>query len=409
MGMSYSMHLSNKKNAVSTSVKLAQVDKHNLGKYKNHERDVQIIAGDPDLSIVENTKRIYRDEFTAPLEKFNANKRPDRRIDDYMKHVSESRADVAAEIIIQIGDKDFWQDIDRTRRKAIAPVFLAQIEKLQEEVPEFKIAMAVIHWDESSPHMHIVGVPVADGYQKGLEKQVAKTKVFTPERLSRLQDVMREDMERSMQQFPEIFAGQEMKEKERGRNKDIPKESLDEFYEIERQKTREKAKVNTLAQISEQLTDPERTEPVIIRTKKEEKQLTPVPELLRINHQEQQQFQLLHEQRLQEEAAVERLKKQRRKMDLEIKEKMQLLEPRAFNQILNDSVTANLVQDTMMETCRELSRQGIIKDPPEAAFMKLNKKHVIEKLRDRTEAFLEKVKDHMREMAEKVLRRDRER
>ncbi|WP_444238033.1 hypothetical protein [Eshraghiella crossota] len=28
----------------------------------------------------------------------------------------------------------------------------------------------MVHLDEDSPHMHIVGVPVADGYKKGLSK-----------------------------------------------------------------------------------------------------------------------------------------------------------------------------------------------------------------------------------------------
>ncbi|WP_022761298.1 MULTISPECIES: RhuM family protein [unclassified Butyrivibrio] len=39
-----------------------------------------------------------------------------------------------------------------------------------------RIASAVTHLDEDSPHMHVVGVPVATGYKRGLSKQVAKTK-----------------------------------------------------------------------------------------------------------------------------------------------------------------------------------------------------------------------------------------
>ena len=36
--------------------------------------------------------------------------------------------------------------------------------------------------------MHVVGVPVATGYKRGLSKQVAKTKVFDQERLEKIQD-----------------------------------------------------------------------------------------------------------------------------------------------------------------------------------------------------------------------------
>lgn len=48
------------------------------------------------------------------------------------------------------------------------------------------IANAVVHLDEDSPHMHIVGVPVADGYKKVLRKQISKRKVFTKEVLSQV-------------------------------------------------------------------------------------------------------------------------------------------------------------------------------------------------------------------------------
>lgn len=39
-------------------------------------------------------------------------------------------------------------------------------------VPEFKIANTVIHVEEQSlyPHMHIVGIPVKDGYKNGMRK-----------------------------------------------------------------------------------------------------------------------------------------------------------------------------------------------------------------------------------------------
>ena len=46
-------------------------------------------------------------------------------------------------------------------------------------VPEFKVANAVIHFDETSPHMHIVGVPIKEDYKRGMRKQPAKSKVFT--------------------------------------------------------------------------------------------------------------------------------------------------------------------------------------------------------------------------------------
>ena len=58
-------------------------------------------------------------------------------------------------------------------------------------VPEFKVANAVIHFDESSPHMHLVGLPISDNNKRGMKKQVAKSKIFTKDSLKRIQDEMR--------------------------------------------------------------------------------------------------------------------------------------------------------------------------------------------------------------------------
>lgn len=67
------------------------------------------------------------------------------------------------------------------------------LDELRKRLPQFVVANAVVHLDEDSPHMHIVGVPVADGYKKCLCKQVSKRKVFTKDVLSRvLQDELRE-------------------------------------------------------------------------------------------------------------------------------------------------------------------------------------------------------------------------
>ena len=66
-------------------------------------------------------------------------------------------------------EKKLKEDIDSNK----------QIEDLNTIVPTFKIANATIHFDESSPHLHIVGVPVIENCNRGMRKQVGKTKLFT--------------------------------------------------------------------------------------------------------------------------------------------------------------------------------------------------------------------------------------
>lgn len=236
MTISYSFHLSSKRHAVTDTNKVAEVSRHNLRQYMSEHYDkskIEILRGS-DKSILDDVKRIYHEEFDAALARYNSGKRADRVISDYLDHVSRSRNDVACEIIIQIGDRDFWEGKTLEERKQMSYIFNQQLTNLEFLVPEFRIASAVVHYDESSPHMHVVGIPVAYGYKRGMEKQVAKTKIFTAERLSELQDKMRKNAAYDMQlpQNRNLFSGTELKEKEKGRNKDIPKQSLTEYYAL---------------------------------------------------------------------------------------------------------------------------------------------------------------------------------
>lgn len=239
MAFSYSFHMSNKGSALKNGGDISNAGRHNLREYKQERgtynaNEIEVLIGSS--SILDDVKEIYHTEFDEALERYNAKqKRNDRKIDDYFEHVSGKDNDVACEFIIQVGDMDFWQDKSMQERKQMTYIFQDQLRALQKLVPELKVASAVIHYDEKSPHMHVIGVPVADGYTKGLEKQVSKRKVFTKERLSYLQDRMRENVEHGMEmpQNANLFADMELKAKEKGRNKDIPKHSLADFYELQ--------------------------------------------------------------------------------------------------------------------------------------------------------------------------------
>lgn len=252
MTVSYSFHLSSKSHAVTNINKINQVGKHNLREYKsdtyNRDEIKQLVGSE---SMLQDVKAVYHREFDDAVEYYNSlQKRSDRQINDYLEHVSESRADAAAEIIVQIGDQEFWKDCSKeAMQQAMTPIFKDQLTALSQYCPDFKVANAVIHYDEKSPHMHVVGVPVGHGYERGMECQVAKTKVFTKASLEFLQDKMRERAEIGMRMNEEVFKDVELKEKEIGRNKDIPKRSLDEYYKIENDK---KLAVKDLDNIKEQ-------------------------------------------------------------------------------------------------------------------------------------------------------------
>lgn len=70
-------------------------------------------------------------------------------------------------------------------------VFIEQVDDLELLLPNFKICSAIIHYDETSPHLHIVGVPIKYNCKTGMSIQVGKTDVFTRNSLKELQDKMR--------------------------------------------------------------------------------------------------------------------------------------------------------------------------------------------------------------------------
>lgn len=238
MALSYSFHLSNKGHSLTSINKVKSVSKHNLRSFSNTDiydvNAIEILVGSK--SILDDVKKIYQEEFDEPLSRYNSKqKREDRKINNYLNHVSNSRSDVAAEIIIQLGDMEFWQNKTEEEKRKMNYLFKDQVKYLTQIMPNFKIASAVIHYDESSPHLHLVGVPIADGYKKGLEKQVAKTKVFKKDTLENLQDVMRHRIQKGIELNKDIFGDEVFKNKEKGRNKDLPKESLAEFNHLKAQ------------------------------------------------------------------------------------------------------------------------------------------------------------------------------
>ena len=186
-GISFTAHVSNKKSAITSKSKLAGVAKHNLRKYKSEEysaENIFLIYGTDNL--VQDVKAVYHQEFDEALKGYNENQtRADRKIEDYFEHVANKEQDMAVEIIFQVGDMKYWQE-HGDNKVFMKRIFKLLLDELRDRMPDFKVANAVIHFDEESPHMHVVGVPVAAGFKKSLRKQVSKRSVFTPYTLSKV-------------------------------------------------------------------------------------------------------------------------------------------------------------------------------------------------------------------------------
>ena len=216
-------------NAIQNAKDLSDVNKHNLRDYDNEKELIRTIYGTDD--IVNDVHNLYIEEFEqSRIEYNNKQTRNDRKIDNYFEKVCASQNDIACEIIIELGDMDFWQDKDDEYRVKMVDVFAEQVSDLNTIVPSFKIANATIHFDETSPHMHIVGVPVIENCNRGMKKQVGKTKLFTKESLAEIQDKMRIACIKS---FNKVYNNDmRLKEKQKGRNQDINVKEMTNYKAI---------------------------------------------------------------------------------------------------------------------------------------------------------------------------------
>ena len=251
IGLSYSFHLGNDKNktkkarqsaknnssnttsfsnnAIQNIRGLGKVNHHNLRKYDNNQELIKTIKGSND--IVSDVKDLYKLEFEkARIEYNNKQKREDRKIKDYFYKISDdTKHDLACEIIIELGNMHFWENKSQEEKYKMIEVFTEQVKDLETIVPEFKVANATIHFDESSPHLHIVGIAIKDNCKTGMTKQVGKTTVFTKESLKVIQDKMRECCIKSYNNIYNL--NEKLKEKQKGRNQDISSKDMEVFNE----------------------------------------------------------------------------------------------------------------------------------------------------------------------------------
>ena len=271
--LSYSLHLSNDKNkskkakrsvkntetgttslsnnAIQNHQQLSKVDKHNLRKYDDDKELICTIKGTS--SIVKDTKNLYLELFEDAKIKYNEKQtRNDRKIENYFNHISnDNKRDLACEIIIELGDMDFWSDKDDKFKKKMIEVFKEQINDLEEVVPNFKIANATVHFDESSPHLHIVGVPFKDGMKNGMEKQVGKSDVFNKISLKEIQDKMRVYCINSFNRIYHL--NYTLKIKEEGRNVDINVANMNEYKKFKREQEKYKKQLKELNNKADEL------------------------------------------------------------------------------------------------------------------------------------------------------------
>lgn len=192
-GMSVSMHCGSKDNAIKNLDKIKYADKHNNRKYTNYKNeDINkdlidknvILVGTNNAEI--DIKEFYKKEFSEAVYEYNKNQPDERRkVIDYLdKMEKDKKSNIAVEFLFQIGNAEDWKDKTIEEKQKTIEIFKKAIPLLDKR--NIKCFSAVVHLDETNPHMHLLAVPVIENQKRGLSKQVSQNKVITPKVLEEL-------------------------------------------------------------------------------------------------------------------------------------------------------------------------------------------------------------------------------
>lgn len=195
--ISVSMHIGSDKNAIKTMADIKRCDLHNNRKYKNEKNeDINLSLSKYNITL-KGTKNIYTDmenfyktEFADALYNYNLKQqREDRKIVDYLtKMEKDTKTNIGVEILFQIGDKEDWKDKTLEDKQKSIDIFKTVIPELEKR--NIKVVNAALHMDETSPHLHVIAVPIIEGQKRGLQKQVSQNKVITREVIKELREVI---------------------------------------------------------------------------------------------------------------------------------------------------------------------------------------------------------------------------
>lgn len=129
-------------------------------------------------------KDVYHELFDDALNAYNAKqKRKDRKIDDYYKHVQKSKnLDLQREFIVAVGNKADWERLSFEEKQEVGEALARYVRDFNERHDNMTIYNAIVHLDESgAPHAHFNVVPTATGYKNGLAVQPSFRKALEQE------------------------------------------------------------------------------------------------------------------------------------------------------------------------------------------------------------------------------------
>lgn len=187
---------------IKTTNDLRGIGKHNKDRVSKTNEDIDKERSADNIELISLNDKTYNerfDEIVKPYREEHEERmktvRKDR-VKSFSRHINDSRSDVATEFLFT-SDTEFFKD---KSKKDIERWAKESLEFVTEEIGIKKenIIHAVVHMDEKTPHLHVVGVPLIKAYDGRRKKdvwQISRRK-FIPDResLIDLQDKYHERM-----------------------------------------------------------------------------------------------------------------------------------------------------------------------------------------------------------------------
>lgn len=120
----------------------------------------------------------YAETFGAAMEAYNEKQvaagHPERQIRDYYEKLCHGKQERPMnEMVVQIGNRDTMPADDADCRAVSREILKEFADRFKKKYPNFRVAQAVIHMDEATPHLHMVYVPVTHKNKRGMETRVS--------------------------------------------------------------------------------------------------------------------------------------------------------------------------------------------------------------------------------------------
>lgn len=131
----------------------------------------------------ETLAEAYEKCFGDAIEKYNSKqKRSDRKIDGskaYMEKIKNSKngENLFYENVVQVGNMHDC-NVGTEQGEKAKKVLDDYMKGFEERNPNLYVFNAVLHLDEQTPHLHIDYIPVASGYQRGMNIRNSLTKAL---------------------------------------------------------------------------------------------------------------------------------------------------------------------------------------------------------------------------------------